>query len=109
MSSPDGWASKSTNEAVTSTGCLLIGIMFFYFIVKAVGRFINRFFLRWVGARIVASIRVAHLTTRETIHRLFDRHDVGRLISRCTCDTGAIEHSVANSVSELCTAPIMIW
>ncbi|HOG52103.1 MAG TPA: hypothetical protein PKY10_16060, partial [Lentisphaeria bacterium] len=29
--------------------CLLIGIMFFYFIVKAVGEFINRFFLRWVG------------------------------------------------------------
>jgi len=89
--------------------CLLIGIMFFYFIVKAVGEFINRFFLRWVGARIVTDIRLAlfNCLQKQSI-AFFDRHDVGQLISRCTYDTGAIEHSVANSVSELCTAPIMI-
>jgi subfamily B ATP-binding cassette protein MsbA len=89
--------------------CLLISIMFFYFVVKAVGEFVNRFFLRWVGAKVVADIRLALFNNlQKQSVAYFDQHDVGQLISRCTYDTGAIEHSVANSVAELCTAPIMI-
>lgn len=89
--------------------CMLIAIMFFYFILKAVGEFINRFFLRWVGARVVADIRKALFDNlQRQSAAFFDRHDVGQLISRCTYDTSAIEYSVSNSVAELCTAPILI-
>jgi subfamily B ATP-binding cassette protein MsbA len=89
--------------------CTLIGIMFFYFLLKSFGEFINRYFLRWVGARVVADIRQALFDSlqRQSL-AFFSKNDVGQLISRCTYDTAAIESAFANSIAEMCTAPILI-
>ncbi|NMA45442.1 MAG: ABC transporter ATP-binding protein [Lentisphaerae bacterium] len=89
--------------------CLLIGVMFFYFLLKSFGEFVNRYFLRWVGARVVADIRQALFDTlQKQSLAFFSKNDVGQLISRCTNDTASIESAFANSIAELCTAPVLV-
>lgn len=89
--------------------CTLIAVMFFYFLLKSFGEFINRYFLRWVGARVVTDIRQALFDTlQKQSLTFFSKNDVGQLISRCTYDTAAIESAFANSIAEMCTAPILI-
>jgi subfamily B ATP-binding cassette protein MsbA len=88
---------------------LLISILFLFFIVQSLGELANRYYLRWVGSRVVTDIRARLFDTMQ--HQslaFFSRNDVGHLISRCTNDTNAIERVISNSIPELFTAPIFI-
>ncbi|MFA6928955.1 MAG: ABC transporter ATP-binding protein [Lentisphaeria bacterium] len=88
---------------------LLISILFAFFALQSVGELMNRYYLRWVGSRVVTDMRISLFDKMQ--HQslaFFSQNEVGKLISRCTNDTNAIERVIANSIPELCTAPIFI-
>lgn len=88
---------------------LLISILFAFFAVQSIGELINRYFLRWVGSRIVTDLRITLFDKMQ--HQslaFFSKNEVGQLISRCTNDTNAIERVISTSIPELFTAPIFI-
>ncbi len=86
----------------------VIGFIFFWF-MKNLGTYINRYFTRWVGTRVVADLR------NEVFRKLmgqslksYGRMDVGQLISRCTNDTAAIETAVAHTIADATRCPLEI-
>lgn len=78
-------------------------------ILKNIATYINRYYTRWVGTKVVADLR------NEVFDKLlgqsmmfYNKMDVGQLISRCTNDTAAIESSIANTVADATRCPIEI-
>jgi ATP-binding cassette, subfamily B, bacterial MsbA len=74
---------------------------------KALATYVNRYYLRWVGARVVMDLRnaaFAKLNDQSLLY--FGQSDVGQLISNLTNDTNAVENSVSNSIADLTRAPI---
>ncbi|MBO4511358.1 MAG: hypothetical protein J5746_01205, partial [Victivallales bacterium] len=89
--------------------CVLIGGMLLFFAVRSFGEFINKYFLRWVGARVVTDMRFRLFENMvQQSMGFFDKNDVGRLVSRCTYDAGVIEHVFAGTIAEAFTAPVQI-
>jgi len=77
--------------------------------MKNVATYINRYFTRWVGTRVVADLR------NEVFRKLlgqslsfYGKIDVGQLISRCTNDTASIESAVANTIADATRCPLEI-
>ncbi len=91
------------------TVMLLMTILVIFFAVQAIGEWVNRFTLKWLGARVVADIRQT-LFDRILLQSasFFSRNEVGRLISRCSNDINAVETIMSSSLPELCTAPVFI-
>ena len=89
--------------------CLLIGLMFAFFFLKALGEFINKYFIRWVASRAITDMRIElfNKLQKQSV-AFFSENDVGSLVSLCTNDTSSIESTIALSASELCTSPILI-
>ena len=89
--------------------CLLIGLMFSFFFLKALGEFINKYFIRWVASRSITDIRIELFRKlQDQSVAFFSENDVGSLVSLCTNDTTIVENTIALSASELCTSPILI-
>ncbi|MFW6414325.1 MAG: ABC transporter ATP-binding protein [Verrucomicrobiota bacterium] len=78
--------------------------------LRAVMTFLNRYFMRWVGARIIMDIRnkLFENLGRQSL-KYFSLSDVGGLISRCTYDTQMVEGAVSRSIADLTRAPIEIF
>ncbi|MFA7184072.1 MAG: ABC transporter ATP-binding protein, partial [Victivallales bacterium] len=77
--------------------------------IKNLATYINRYYTRWVGAKVIADLR------NEAFDKLlgqslkyYGKMDVGHLISRCTNDTSTIESSVANVIADATRCPIEI-
>ena len=89
--------------------CLLIGLMFAFFFLKALGEFVNKYFIRWVASRAITDIRIElfNKLQKQSV-AFFSENDVGSLVSLCTNDTSIVENTIAISASELCTSPILI-
>lgn len=88
---------------------LVVGLMLAFFTFQAVGQFVNRYMLRWVGSRVVTDIRTQlfrHL--QEQSLAFYGQQDVGKLISRCTYDTSTIEHVIANTFADVIQAPTQV-
>ncbi len=100
----------STDDAVSfPLICVIIVGMLVFFAVRSFGEFINKYFLRWVGARIVADIRFRLFDNmQKQSMSFFDKTDVGRLISRCTYDAGVIDHAFSGTIAEAFIAPVQI-
>ncbi len=86
----------------------MVAFVFAWFF-KNLASYINHYFTRWVGSRVVADMR------EEIFGKLLDQSlrfyggvDVGHLISRCTTDTQAIENSVSNTIADATRCPIEI-
>lgn len=77
--------------------------------LKNIGLYINRYYTRWVGARVVADLRsiIFKKLVNQSL-RYYGNVDIGHLISRCTNDTSAIENSVSDSIADFTCAPIQI-
>ncbi len=87
-------------------GVFVLCFIFMWFF-KNLGSYINHYFTRWVGTKVVADLR------NEAFRKLVDQSlrfhgkmDVGQMISRCTNDTAAIESSVANSIADATRCPM---
>ncbi len=78
-------------------------------IFKNVATYINRYYTRWVGARVVADMRNRIFDTllRQSLS-FYGQMDVGHLISRCSNDTQAIENSISNVIADLTRCPVEI-
>ncbi len=77
--------------------------------LKNLGTYVNRYYTRWVGAKVIADLRneVFDKLLGQSM-KFYGKMDVGHLISRCTNDTSAIETSVANTIADLTRCPVEI-
>ena len=77
--------------------------------LKNLATYLNHYFTRWVGARVIADMRT---TIYEKLimqsMSFFGKQDIGQLISRCTNDTSAIEDSVSNTIADATRCPLEI-
>jgi subfamily B ATP-binding cassette protein MsbA len=90
---------------------LLIGlfIMPLVLAVKMVAMYLNHYFLRWTGAKVVQDFRVDLFThlQKQALY-FFGRTDVGQLMSRCTSDPQQVDMVIAHTLADLCRAPFEI-
>jgi len=87
----------------------LLLILFCFFTLNSVCDFFNKYFLRWVGTRVVTDIRIAlfnHL--QEQSLTFYHYNSNGKLLSLCFNDVGAIERVIRTSIPEFITSPILI-
>jgi subfamily B ATP-binding cassette protein MsbA len=94
------------------TGQLLLLTLFvvpLVMLLKMVAMYMNHYFLRWTGAKVVQDFRVAmfrHLQA-QGLH-FFGRTDVGQLMSRCTSDPQQVDQVISHTLADLCRAPFEI-
>ena len=64
--------------------------------------YINRYCMRWVGARVIVDLRKKIFSSllRQSL-RYHGKSDCGKLISRCFADTAAVQHAIAASIADL--------
>jgi len=75
----------------------------------AIANYLNQYYLRWLGARIVLDLRnelFGRLQSQSL--KFFGKCDIGNLISRCTNDTAAVEGIIASTIADVATAPLVI-
>ena len=86
-------------------------IVFFIFawLLKNIFTYINRYYTRWVGARVVADLRnfVFKKMLSQSL-KFYGKMDTGQLISRATNDTSSIESAIANTIADATRCPIEI-
>lgn len=77
--------------------------------IKNLATYANRYYTRWVGAKVIADLRneVFEKLLGQSL-KYYGRMDVGHLISRCTNDTSSIETAVANIIADATRCPIEI-
>jgi subfamily B ATP-binding cassette protein MsbA len=90
---------------------LLIGLFVLPLVmaVKMVAMYMNHYFLRWTGAKVVQDFRIelfSHLQKQSL--SFFGRTDVGQLMSRCMSDPQQVDVVIAHTLADLCRAPFEI-
>ena len=91
---------------------ILLGAAVLVFVVtalRAVGFFCSKYFIQWVGSRIVMDVRnemFAHM--QRLPMQFFSRSRTGELITRLTSDTAMIQSMVSNVIGELLREPIVL-
>jgi len=77
--------------------------------LKNIAAYINHYCMRWIGSKVVSDMREEVFTslTRQSL-AFYGANDVGKLISRCTTDTAAIESAVADSIADATRCPVEI-
>lgn len=71
--------------------------------------FINHYYMRWVGIRVVTDLRMDAF--RNLVNQsmcFFGKIDIGQMISRTTNDTSVMETAVANSIADATRCPMEI-
>lgn len=85
---------------------------FFFVLLWAIRNlfiFINHYYMRWVGIRVVTDLRLAAFKTlMNQSLSFFGRIDIGQMISRTTNDTTVMETAVANSIADATRCPLEI-
>lgn len=78
-------------------------------ILRSLAMYMNKYFIRWVGARVVMDLR-DQLFRRLQMQSLkfFGKSDVGQLISKCTNDATSVEQVLSLTVADLTRAPFEI-
>jgi len=86
----------------------LLGLPLFM-LLRALATYLNRYYMRWVGARIVRDLRDGLFVglQRQSL-AYFGRSDVGRLISRSINDTQIVDVVVSSTAAEAVRAPAEI-
>ena len=78
-------------------------------LLRTLATYLNRYYVRWVGARVVRDLRDDLFRGLQSQSlKFFGRCDVGKLISRCTNDATVVETVIASSVSDVTRAPVEI-
>ena len=77
--------------------------------LKALMEFLNKYLMRWVGARVIVDVRNSLFDNLQNQSlKFFGKCDIGNLISRCTNDTRAVEGAVSKTVADLTRAPVEV-
>lgn len=100
---PDG---RMTRQFVLVVGLIAMPIIV---LVRALAIYLNRYYMRWVGARIIRDVRNALFSgLQEQSLKFFGKCDIGQLISSCTNDTTVVETVVSTTISDITRAPLEI-
>ncbi len=76
---------------------------------KAFNTYVNHYYMRWVGARVVHDVRNNLFgTLQQQSLKFYGRCDIGNLISHCTTDAQTIENAISQTVADLTRAPVEI-
>lgn len=88
---------------ISTSGFILLWLF------KSLATYINHLFTRWVGARVVADLRnkVVEKLLNQSL-KFYGKIDIGRMISRCTNDTAAIESAIAHTIADATRCPMEI-
>lgn len=80
-----------------------------FVLLRGAGVFTNRYFMRWVGTRIVRDLRDELFDNIQNQSlKFFGSCDVGQLISRCTNDTTVVEQVISTTIADAVRAPMEI-
>ncbi len=84
-------------------------VFVFAWAMKNLFTYVNRYYTRWVGTRVVADLRneIFQKLIGQSL-KFYGQIDVGQLISRCTNETSAIESAVANTIADATRCPLEI-
>ncbi|MBQ9432251.1 MAG: ABC transporter ATP-binding protein [Kiritimatiellae bacterium] len=77
--------------------------------VKVVTMYMNHYFLRWAGAKVVQDLRLDlfdHLQKQSL--EFFGQTDVGQIISRSTSDPQQVSTVISQTLADLCRAPFEV-
>ncbi|MBP5319739.1 MAG: ATP-binding cassette domain-containing protein [Kiritimatiellae bacterium] len=91
------------------TGEMLLVVLFIVpliMVVKVVTMYMNHYFLRWAGAKVVQDLRMDlfnHLQKQSL--EFFGQTDVGQVISRTTSDPQQVTNVISRTLADLCRAP----
>ncbi len=78
-------------------------------LVKILSMYMNHYFLRWTGARVVQDFRMdlfRHIQNQSLY--FFGKTDVGQIMSRSTSDPQQVDQVIAHTLADLCRAPFEI-
>ncbi len=78
-------------------------------LLRGLGTFLNRYYMRWVGSSLVRDLRDGlfdHLQHQSL--KFFGQSDVGQLISRSTNDTNVVEQTISGTIADAVRAPIEV-
>ncbi len=90
---------------------LLIGLMALPLVAFAriISSFLNRYFMRWVGAAVVRDLRnELFASLQKQSLKYYGNSDIGKLISSCVNDTASVEHVISSTIAEAARAPFEI-
>jgi len=77
--------------------------------LRALAIYLNRYYMRWVGARMVRDLRNTLFSGLQAQSlKFFGKCDIGRLMSKCTNDTSIVETVISSTVSDITRAPVEI-
>lgn len=116
----DGWqkilAERFGVEPTTEDGRLTRGFVIImilglplFFLLKSGATYVNQYYMKWVGVRIVRDIRdraFANLQHQSLTYH--GRCDIGDVVSRCTNDMVLVERAVWMTIADLTRCPIEI-
>lgn len=110
------WPCEFTFPIVNETGkmtwqffSIYVVLFILVWTLKNLATYLNHYFTRWVGARVIADMRtkIYEKLIMQSMS-FFGKQDIGQLISRCTNDTSAIEDSVSNTIADATRCPLEI-
>jgi subfamily B ATP-binding cassette protein MsbA len=77
--------------------------------LRALAMFINRYYMRWVGSRVVLDLRNRLFENLQNQSlKFFGSCDIGDLISHITNDAAMVEYGIAQTIADLSQAPVVI-
>jgi subfamily B ATP-binding cassette protein MsbA len=100
------WGNGDSSVAITAAILLLMPL---FAILRGVGFFLSKYFIEWVGNRVVLDIRnqlFSHL--QELSMQFINRSRSGELISRTTNDTMLVERAVSDVIGDLAREPFVL-
>ncbi len=78
-------------------------------LLRSLAMYLNRYCMRWSGARVVRDLRDALFTSLQSQSlKFFGKSDVGQMISNCTNDTSLVEQVMSVTIADLSRAPFEI-
>jgi len=88
---------------------VMTAIFILLILFRATFIYLNRYFMRWVGARVVADLRdeVFNKLMTQSL-RFYGKNDTPKLISKCTNDTIALQAAIATTIADATRCPIEI-
>lgn len=76
---------------------------------RIVSSFLNRYFMRWVGAAVVRDLRDELFSSlQKQSLKYFGNSDIGQLISSCVNDTASVEYVISSTIADAAKAPFEI-
>jgi subfamily B ATP-binding cassette protein MsbA len=78
-------------------------------LLKALANYLNHYYMRWVGGRVVRDLRNAVFENLQNQSlKFYSKCSIGNLISRCTNDMASVEGAISQTVADLTRAPVEV-